>query len=147
MDDIITVYEPFADAETQRFITDGVNMFNAAATGLPEYSPVNIVLRSRHGDVYGGLLGFVWGSWLQVTALWVSQAARGRGYGARLLAEAEAHAMRLGATGATLDTYSFQARPFYERQGYSVRGTIDGFPPGHARYVLAKALGGGASGC
>ena len=41
-----------------------------------------------------------------------------------------------------LDTFSFQARPFYERHGYRVVGTVPGFPHGHERYFMAKELSG-----
>ncbi len=141
MDDVAIVYEPFADADTQRFITDGVDMFNVAATGMPEYAPVNVVIRGPRGDIRGGVLGFVWRGWLQVTALWVSSSLRGQGFGARLLAMAEDEAVRQGAAGAALETYSFQARGFYEKQGYGVRGAIEGYPPGHTKYFLSKSLG------
>ena len=49
--------------------------------------PVNFVLRGGRGDVLGGVLGQLWGGWLQVTCLWVTEAARGAGHGARLLEE------------------------------------------------------------
>ncbi|MDB5536981.1 MAG: Acetyltransferase family protein, partial [Devosia sp.] len=42
--------------------------------------------------------------------------------------------------GIWLDTFSFQARPFYEKLGYSVFGTIPDYPPGGARYFLSKTL-------
>ncbi|MGC6728099.1 hypothetical protein ACP0GO_26835, partial [Escherichia coli] len=41
-----------------------------------------------------------------------------------------------------LDTYSFQARGFYEKLGYTVFGTIDDFPPGHQRFFGRKRLEG-----
>ena len=62
------------------------------------------------------------------------------GLGASLLAQAEREARARGCHGAWLDTYSFQARGFYERQGYSVFGRIDDYPPGHCRYFLSKRL-------
>jgi hypothetical protein len=37
-----------------------------------------------------------------------------------------------------LDTYSFQARPFYERAGYRLFGELPDHPPGGAKYYLAK---------
>jgi hypothetical protein len=40
-----------------------------------------------------------------------------------------------------LDTFSFQAREFHERLGYTVFGTITDCPPGHSRFFLKKALG------
>jgi hypothetical protein len=39
-----------------------------------------------------------------------------------------------------LDTFDFQARGFYERNGYELFGTLDDCPPGHKRYYLKKAL-------
>jgi ribosomal protein S18 acetylase RimI-like enzyme len=134
-------FEPFVAETVRQFIVNGVDGHNIAATGLPDYLPVNFVLRGERGDVLGGLLGQLWGGWLHVTYLWVSATARGAGYGTRLLAEAEAYAHARGAVGATLETHSFQARPFYERLGYEVFGTLDGYPPGHAKFFLKKALG------
>ncbi|MGE5138902.1 MAG: GNAT family N-acetyltransferase [Rudaea sp.] len=56
------------------------------------------------------------------------------------MTEAEAYARSRGAVGATLETFSFQARPFYESLGYEVFGSLDGFPPGHVKFFLRKAL-------
>ena len=33
-----------------------------------------------------------------------------------------------------------QARPFYERLGYSVFTVIDDYPPGHRRFLMAKSF-------
>jgi GNAT superfamily N-acetyltransferase len=140
MADAQIAFEPFLDDQTRRFIVDGVDMYNVAATSMPDYAPVNFVLRGERGDVLGGLLGQLWGAWLHVGYLWVSGTERGKGYGARLLSAAEDYARTKGAVGATLETYSFQARPFYERQGYELCGTLDGYPPGHAKFFLRKPL-------
>ena len=53
---------------------------------------------------------------------------------------AEEEAIRRGCVGAWLDTHSFQARPFYEKLGYTVFGVLENFPPGHTRYYLRKSL-------
>jgi hypothetical protein len=39
-----------------------------------------------------------------------------------------------------LDTFSFQARPFHERLGFSRFGALAGYPPGSARHFLVKRL-------
>jgi GNAT superfamily N-acetyltransferase len=132
--------EPFIDAGSRQFIIDGVDNYNIASTGMPAYFPVNFVLRGERGDVLGGLLGQLWGGWLQVTYLWVAESLRGQGHGRGLMEAAEAYARSRGAVGATLETHSFQARPFYERLGYEVFGTLDGYPPGHAKFFLRKVL-------
>jgi len=82
----------------------------------------------------------LWGGWLHVTYLWVAEKARGAGHGTRLMQNAEAYAQSLGAVGATLETHSFQARPFYERLGYEVFSTLDEYPSGHAKFFLKKVL-------
>src|SRR5215831_3267740 len=133
-------FEPFIGEGERQFIMSGVDNHNIAATRLPDYYPVNFVLRGERGDVLGGLLGQLWGGWLQVTYLWVAEAARGAGHATRLMEEAETYARSRGAVGATLETYSFQARPFYERLGYEVFGALDGCPPGHVKFFLRKAL-------
>ena len=133
-------FEPFIDDGARQFIVNGVDYHNIAVTGLPDYFPVNFTLRGARGDLLGGVLGQLWGGWLQVTYVWVTEAARGAGHGRRLMENAEAYARSRGAVGATVETHSFQARPFYERLGYEVFGTLDGYPPGHIKFFLKKAL-------
>jgi ribosomal protein S18 acetylase RimI-like enzyme len=133
-------FEPFLSEGARQFIVDGIDAYSIAATGMPGYFPVNFVLRGERGDVLGGLLGQLWGGWLQVTGLWISEAARGSGHGTLLMKEAEAYACSRGAVAATLETHSFQARPFYERLGYEVFGRLDGYPHGHVKFFLRKSL-------
>ena len=141
MESLRVAFEPFIDDGVRAFIDDGVDNFNIAVTGLAAYFPANFVLRSEGGEVLGGLLALIWGGWLRVGTLWVSETARGRGHGSRLLEAAEAYAKERGCKGVCLDTFSFQARPFYERHGYTVFATQKDNPPGHARYFLEKRLG------
>jgi len=131
-------FEPFIGEGARQFIVNGVDSYNIAVTGLPDYFPVNFVLRGARGDLLGGVLGQLWGGWLQVTYLWVAEAARGAGHGTRLMENAELYARSRGAVAATVETHSFQARPFYERLGYEVFGALDGYPPGHVKFFLKK---------
>jgi ribosomal protein S18 acetylase RimI-like enzyme len=140
MEAIRIEFEPFIDEEERRFIVNGVDNFNIAATRLPDYFPINFVLRGERDDVLGGVLGQLWGGWLHVTYLWVAEKARGAGHGTRLMQNAEAYAQSRGAVAATLETHSFQARPFYERLGYQVFSTLDEYPSGHAKFFLKKVL-------
>jgi hypothetical protein len=54
------------------------------------------------------------------------------------MAEAEVFARQRGLLGVWLDTFSFQARPFYEKLGFSVFGTLHDHPAGGARYFMQK---------
>jgi len=50
-------FEPFIDEGVRQFIVDGIDYYNIAVTSLPNYFPINFVLRGEYGDVLGGLLG------------------------------------------------------------------------------------------
>jgi GNAT superfamily N-acetyltransferase len=97
-----------------------------------------LLLRDADGTIRGGLLGYTHWNWLFVSHLWVHEPLRGRGLGRELLGRAEAEAAARGCRNAHLDTFSFQARDFYESRGYVVFGTLDDYPPGHSRYFLQK---------
>jgi hypothetical protein len=84
MEDLKVAFEPFVNDSVRRFIDDGINDYNFAVTGMPEYFPANFVLRSERGEVLGGLLAVIWGEWLRVGTLWVSEIARRQGHGSRL---------------------------------------------------------------
>jgi ribosomal protein S18 acetylase RimI-like enzyme len=53
---------------------------------------------------------------------------------------AEGEARAHGCHYAFLETFSFQARPFYERFGYEVIGTLDNYPAGEQHFVMKKQL-------
>jgi GNAT superfamily N-acetyltransferase len=84
----------------------------------------------------------LWGTclydWLAIELVFVPAQLRGQRVGSRLLKQAEAAAQARGCIGAWLDTFSFQAREFYEKLGYSAAGEIADHPRGGARYFLAK---------
>lgn len=140
MEELTVSFEPFVDESVRKFLDDGIANHNIAATGLAAYFPANFVLRSADGEVLGGLIGMIWGGWMQISIVWVAQTLRGRGFGSALLEAAEGYARRRDCLGLCLDTFSFQARPFYERHGYVVIATQQDFPPGHARFFMQKRL-------
>ena len=132
--------EPAAAPADIEAVKDAVNHFNVDVTGVADWWPVTLLLRDEASAVQGGLLGDIWGGWLHVTYLWVVETARGRGHGRRLLQAAEREARRRGCRHVHLETFSFQARPFYETLGYSVFAELGEYPPGHAHYYLRKTL-------
>ena len=75
-----------------------------------------------------------------IDTLWVGSEYRGQGLGARLLAEVEKTSKAKGCYLIHLDTFDFQAKAFYEKQGYITFGVLDDCPKGHCRYYLKKAL-------
>jgi len=99
-----------------------------------------IPLRDRRGRATGGLWGSTMFEWLQIHMLFVPEALRGRGIGSAIVAAAEREAVARGCRGANVDTFSFQAAPFYQRLGYQSFGVLEDCPPGHQRIFLSKRL-------
>lgn len=92
----------------------------------------------------GGLWGrMIYGS-LSVYLLFIPEALRGQGWGTALMQRAEAEPVAQGCRGVLLDTFSFQARPFYERLGFHVYATIEDYPTGHSFFSMQKRLNAAA---
>jgi GNAT superfamily N-acetyltransferase len=122
-------------------VITGLTMFNA--THANGETPNYLVISVREDDgaaVLGGLVGATYLGWLTVQALWVADELRGTGQGKAILQAAEEEAVRRGCPRVFLETLSFQALPFYERQGYKIHSKLADFPPGGARYALTKEL-------
>jgi GNAT superfamily N-acetyltransferase len=58
--------------------------------------------------------------------------------GSKILLRAEEIARERQCIGSYLDTFTFQAKGFYERNGYTEFGRLNNIPPGHARIWLSK---------
>jgi GNAT superfamily N-acetyltransferase len=132
--------EPDANPEDVAVIEAGLNQFNLTVSSIRDYRSVAIFLRDAAGTIHGGLIGNMWGGWLHIKNLWITERLRYQGYGSRLLRSAEEEGRAANCRGAFLDTFSFQARPFYERHGYQCFGELHDHPLGHSHYFMRKSL-------
>jgi GNAT superfamily N-acetyltransferase len=133
-------FDPEPSAATHDAIERVVNLHNVAVTGLSDWYPLTFTLKDESGEVRGGLIGEIWAGWLYIKLLSVDRPLRGQGWATKLITAAEEFARARGAHGAYLETFSFQARPLYEKLGYEVFAALDDFPPGHAKFFLRKRL-------
>lgn len=108
---------------------------------VPLGGSVRIFIRDRHDRVIGGIVADLFGGWAYISLLWIDEPRRNQGLGTRLVTMLEQEVLRLGCTHTHLDTYSFEARPFYEKLGYELFATLEDYPPGHCKHFLKKALG------
>jgi GNAT superfamily N-acetyltransferase len=132
--------EASPNADDIHTIYDGLSAYNHQHAPNDNYAPLVLALHDPDGKVIGGLVGETYWSWLHVDALWLDESVRGLTFGAKLLQMAEQEALRRGCRHVHLDTMSFQAQPFYEKQGYSVFGLLEDVPDGHQRIFLKKDL-------
>jgi GNAT superfamily N-acetyltransferase len=136
------VMQPYASGDVMATVNRGIQTHASAAIGLPEqmWFAANFFLRNADGETLGGALGDTWGLWLHVSDLWVDPALRGKGYATKLMNAIEQLAIQRVCASSYLDTFSFQARPLYEKLGYKVFGTLENHPKGHSHYFLKKSF-------
>lgn len=135
---LIVPDEPLADDRAA--ILAGLAAFNRIHVDPGSSGPLAVLLKDPSGATIGGLWGSTLFCWLRIELLFVPEALRHSGLGSAILARAEAVAASRQCIGASLETYSFQARGFYEKLGYTLVGTIHDSPPGGARHILQKRL-------
>ena len=124
----------------EALVVRGLLAFNEDRLGPADERPIKFVARDTTGVVVGGILGHTRWRWLYIAKLWVDERAREHGLGTRLMSAAEDLARSRGCTDVSLDTFDYQARPFYEKLGYELFGTLEGYPPGSRQYYLRKRL-------
>jgi len=130
----------YLDQPEWGIIGQGIRNYNTEQAGDDHHQRLCFVFRAPGQEVAGGVIGATYWDWLYIDLMWIREDLRGRGYGRRLLTLAEEEARKRGAKNAYLDTFSFQAPAFYEKQGYRVFGELPDFPAGHQRFFLTKQL-------
>lgn len=118
----------------------GLTAFNDSNAGPVQLQRIAVYLRDAVGTIRGGLVGFLAWQWLSVDLLRVDESLRGQGYGSAILDRAEAVAREAKCVAVKLDTYEFQAKPFYEKRGYVLFGVLEGYPANTRTYYLRKVL-------
>ncbi len=124
--------------EDFRAIFNALDEFNAPVVGHAIFVPLAVTIHDDSGFVSGGLWGWTVWSWLRISLLFVPMSSRRQGVGSALIRAAETEARSRGCVGMQVETFDFQARPFYERLGFTVFGEQPNFPPGHTCAYLRK---------
>ena len=127
-------------AKARKAILKGLVAYNRSQIGRRKWKNLAITIRNDAGDIVGGVTGEAWADWLFIQLLWLDEAHRGQDLASRAMDAVEDEARAFGAKHAYLDTFSFQARPFYEKRGYRVFGTLENYPDAHSRYWMTKSL-------
>jgi len=131
-------FEPDPATSDEAFVKDALGRWNILVTGFADYSAAYFFLRDGAKRIRGALLAYVWAKWLHVDVFWLEEDIRRQGWGTKMLEAAHKVGRENGADAAWLDTFSWQARPFYERFGYEAVFEVPDFPPGHSRIFMVK---------
>lgn len=120
-------------------IYEGLLTHNLHYIHMDQYTPL-AVFKEDNDKKIGGITGDILGNWLRIRYLWVDKAYRGKNIGIELLHAMENAAKEKGAKYAEVDTFSFQALPFYQKQGFEIFGTLENYPISDKKYYLRKDL-------
>ncbi|WP_026476231.1 GNAT family N-acetyltransferase [Alkaliphilus transvaalensis] len=125
-------------------VDDGIVKFNLSKVPFTQESTfvaINRVIRGKTGELIAGInsILYCWNC-LYIDVLWVKEEYRQCGYGAALLIEVENIAKEKGCELAHLDTFDFQAKDFYLKNGYEIFGVLEDCPSGHNRYYMKKKI-------
>jgi GNAT superfamily N-acetyltransferase len=112
---------------------------HTASIGV-EWSPQEIVLVGTWGVPVGVACGVVIGGLGELKQLLVKADHARAGVGSRLLEEFERRCTTLGCHKLRLETADYQARPFYERHGFTVVATLTEDRFGRDWFVMEKRL-------
>lgn len=130
------------DLTEKRAVIDALVAYNDSKAPKEEYKEIERYLKNSDGKVVGGILGYSHWGWLFIKQLWVHENIRGKGAGAMLMGSLESAAAERGCEWVWLDTFDFQALPFYEKLGFEIFSTLEDFPKGHKRIFLKKKIVG-----
>ncbi|WP_420572725.1 GNAT family N-acetyltransferase [Kordia sp.] len=137
----ITTKPNEADAKA---ISKGIVDFNNAK--VPDLEPLEaevkffVFARNEHSEIVGGIRATCFWNTLHIELLWLSEECRGKGIGKQLMDKAEHFAKEQNCEKVFVETTSWQAKPFYEKVGYTHIATINDRPKGHASHYLTKDL-------
>src|SRR5471030_1069264 len=123
----ITITHEVTSTDSEELFA-GLRSYNSQFIETGPRKPLGIFCRNESGVMIGGLIATRKGLWLCIDYLWVSQEARGNGLGGVMVNKAEQEAVKMGCIHSLVDTFSFQAAPFYERLGYELQMSLQDCP-------------------
>ena len=131
-------------------IKSALRNFNRNFIPQSKFRALGIFVEDEKGNKQAGIVAETVGNWMYIQMLWVDESLRGKDVGTQLIAEAEEEAKARGCRYSLVDTFSFQARPFYERMGYHMQMALEDYiadsrtpddaPSTHTRFFLTKSL-------
>ncbi len=138
--EVTTQLDPIAS----KTLSDGIVRYNRAS--VPDLEPNEaevkffVYAKNAKNQVTGGIRATCYWNTLHIELLWLSEECRGEGIGKRLIESAENFAKTHNCEKAFVETTSWQAKPFYEKNGYVLLASFNGRPKGHSTHYLTKDL-------
>ena len=130
--------------EDMHFVGTQLIKFNEskiASKGTLSRSEINYHIKDEDGNIIAGIIAtdYTW-KVIFIDVLWIDEKHRKQGLGSLLLNKLEDVCRKNDYTMIHLDTFDFQAKDFYMKNGYEIFGVLEDCPEGHNRYYMKKNL-------
>ena len=134
------IYSGKPTQKDKKYLDDKLMGFNGDKIKGYAFKNFLYKMTDESGSIIAGVDCVLGGGWLEIISLWVSQHNRKKKMGERLLRKAEKTAREQACHSSYLYTYSFQARAFYEKNGYKVFGVLENYYKNHSKLYMKKNL-------
>lgn len=128
------------DEASLEAILEGLKAFNVGMIGHSGLRKLAVLIKDADDATIGGLSGHTTRGWLYIDMLFVPDNLRGQGMATRLLAAAEAEAIKRGCRAAWMDTVNPDALKLYLSLDYTICGELPDFARGLSCFFLQKRL-------
>ncbi len=132
------VHKDIPALETLLF--EGINDEAVRTKGMDPIFSFGICIEDEKQNLLGGVKGVTYYGCLYVDMLWIEKNLRHLGWGTKLMREAEKIGKEKECTFATVNTMDWEALSFYQKLGYAIEFTRDGYKKGSKLYMLRKQL-------
>lgn len=127
-------------SEYETLLYQGLSEGAVQKKGLSSIKPFSIFIKDQSDQVRGGITGTHFYGSLYVDSLWLDSPLRHQGWGTKLMREAENLAREQGARFISLNTMDWEALPFYQKLGFSIEFTREGYEKDSKMFILRKNL-------
>lgn len=112
----------------------------AARKGMEPIFSFSLSLEDQKHNILGGVTGTIFYGSLYVDMLWVKPNLRNQGWGTKLITEAEKVGRERDCSFVTLNTMDWEALTFYQKLGYAIEFTREGYANESKMFMLRKRL-------
>ncbi len=137
-DSLYFEYQKNPNEKDLNILLEGINN-EATEHGMSRVQPFGIYLKDGE-KVVGGVYGYYIYGCVHTDMLWLSKEMRHKGWGLKLMRESEAIARVRKCKFATANTMDWEALPFYQKLGYQIEFTQEGYEMNSKMYRLRKKI-------
>lgn len=128
------------DTNLETLLFEGINDEAVLTKGMDPIRTFSICIEGLSQELLGGAKGVTYYGCLYIDMLWIDRSLRHQGWGSKVMMEAERIGRERGCTFATVNTMDWEALSFYQKRGYVIEFTREGYAKDSKMFMLKKNL-------